>query len=141
MVGECFINNKDVTTTWGITMGAETFTALMTPPPLKPYIDNKSALLPGKQVLNDGEHAPQVEERDIQLTFYLEARSLSKFLERYNSFTEELKKGKLDIRTKYQPEVTYHCNYLSCTQYTQFNGRLAKFILKVNEPNPNNRDT
>lgn len=141
MKGECFINNKDTFTTWGIILGSESFTNLLTPPPLKAYIENKSALMDGKQVLNDENHAPKLDERDIQITFFLQARTLEQFLQRYASFTQELSKGKLDIRTKYQPGVTYHCNYVSCAQFAQFNGRLGKFVLKVNEPNPNNRET
>lgn len=140
MVGECFINNKDTHTTWGITFGAESFTNLLTFPPLKPYIENKSALLPGKQVLNDTDHAPNVDERDVQLTFNLHARNLATFLQRYESFMEELHKGKIELRTKYQSGKVYRLNYISCVQFAQFNGRLGKFILKLNEPNPADRN-
>ena len=80
-------------------------------------------------------------ERDVQLTFYLKARNLQEFLNRYSKFTQMLQNGRVDIRTKYQPTVTYRCNYVSCAQFTQFNGRLAKFVLKLNEPDPNDRAT
>ena len=140
MVEECWINNNDAYKTWGIFLSSESFTTLITSPPLKGYIENKSALMDGKQVLNDENNAPKVDERDMQIVFGIKAKNLDNFLQLYADFTEVLKKGKLDIRTKYQPGVTYHCNYISCSQLTQFNGRLGKFILKVNEPNPNNRD-
>lgn len=139
MVGELYINNKDAQQEYGIIFGAESFTTLLTPPPVKAYIENKSALTHGKQVLSGEDNPPKLDERDIQLTFFLKAKNLTQFLARYTSFSELLKAGKVDIRTKYQPNVTYHCNYISCTQFSQFNGRLAKFVLKLNEPNPNNR--
>lgn len=141
MVGELFINNKDAQKEYGISFGADSFTVLLTPAPLKPYIEDKSALSHGKQVLNDERNAPKLDERDMQLTFNLKANNLTQFLQRYAKFTEVLSLGKVDIRTKYQPDVTYHCKYISCVQFSQYNGRLAKFILKLNEPNPNNRVT
>ncbi|MCI8997673.1 MAG: hypothetical protein HFJ95_01600 [Muribaculaceae bacterium] len=139
MVGELFINNEDARKTYGIIFGEDSLTALMTPPPVKPYIENKSALVHGKQVLNDEDNPPKLDERDVQLTFYLHAKNREQFLERYQKFTTMLQKGKVDIRTKYQPGTTYHCLYISCAQFSQFNGRLAKFVLKLNEPNPKDR--
>lgn len=141
MVGELFINNKDAQKEYGISFGADSFTALLTPPPVKSYIENKSALTHGKDILCNSTITPKVDERDVQLTFYLKAINLTQFLQQYAKFTEVLQLGKIDIRTKYQPGVTYHFNYISCTQFTQFNGRLAKFVLKLNEPNPNYRIT
>ncbi len=137
MTGELFINNKDAYINWGIIFGETSFTALLTPAPLKSYIQNKSALIPGKQVLTN--NPPKVDERDLQIVFFLKAKNLDQFLTRYNSFVTELEKGTLDVRTKYQPSVTYHCIYVSCAQFSQFNGRLGKFVLKLNEPNPKNR--
>lgn len=139
MKGECFINNKDAQVAWGITFGDTSFTALLTPPSVKEYIKNKSALLDGTQVVCDEYVYPKVDERDIQLVFYLRAKNLTEFLSRYSSFVSELEKGIIDLRTKYQPDVTYHLLYLSCSQFSQFNGRLGKFILKLNEPNQKNR--
>lgn len=138
MKGEFFINGIDATT-YGITLGDDSFTALLTPPPVKDYVANKSALSHGKQVLNDTAHAPRLDERDVQITLYLHAKDLSQFLARYQEFCKVLQKGRLDLRTKYQPTEIYHCIYISCSQFAQFNGRLGKFVLKLNEPNPNNR--
>lgn len=140
MVEEFYINNREARK-YGIVFGADSLTALMTPPPVKAYIENKSALSHGKQVLNDEANPPKLDERDVQLTFYLRAKNREQFLTRYGDFCELLRGGRIDIRTKYQPGVTYHCNFISCSQYSEFNGRLAKFVLKLNEPNPNNRAT
>jgi hypothetical protein len=141
MVGEVFINSKDAQTTWGVIFGEDSFTNLLTPAPLKDYVTNKSALSHGKQVLNDESHRPKVDERDVQLTFYLRAKNLTQFLERYANFLNELQSKETELRTKYQPGVVYHLNYTSCAQFTQYNGRMAKFVLKFNEPNPNDRES
>lgn len=139
MVGEVWINGEDIAEEYGIHFLQGSLTALLTPPPVKAYISNKSALSHGKQVLNDEDTPPKLDERDIQLTFGLVAKNMTQFFDRYNRFCSLLQGGKLNIKTKYQPTVIYRCNYLSCAQFSQFNGKIAKFVLKVNEPNPNNR--
>ena len=35
--------------------------------------------------------------------------------------------------------VWYRCIYLSCTQFSQFIREMAKFSLKLNEPDPSDR--
>lgn len=139
MRGELFINNKDAYATWGIIFGNNSLAALMTPAPSKSYIQNKSALIHGKQVLFDENYRPKDDERNVQITLFLHARNLDEFFARYDSFVEELDKRQLDIKTKYQQDRVYHMLYVSCTPISQFNGRLAKFVLKLNEPNPKNR--
>ena len=136
MTGECFINGKDAYTTWGIVLSDSALTALMTPAPLKPFVENKSRTLDGKTVSIKN---PKYDERDVQVTFSLVATTKSEFLARYDSFCAELKTGAIDIRTINQPSVMYRTVYGSCTQYSMFNGRLGKFVLRLNEPNPNNR--
>ena len=139
MRGECYINNKDAHDEWGLIFGETSLSALLTPAPVKGYIENKSALIHGKQVLSGEENPPKIDERDLQLVFAIKAKNLTEFLTKYSNFVKELEKGKLNIRTKYQPGVVYHLLYVSCQQFKQFNGRLGKFILKLNEPNPKNR--
>ena len=116
----------------------------MTPPPKKSYIKNKSALSHGTQVLSDSGTNPKTDERNVQLTFGLHATSLAKFFMQYRSFVTELKKGVIDLTvhvwegSTYIKE-TYYLKYVSCNQYAEYNGRLAKFVIKFNEPNPENR--
>ena len=136
MKGECYINNKDAYTEWGIIFGETSFTALLTPAPLKNYIVNKSGANHGVQIVDT---PPVVDERNLQLTFGIKANNLSDFLVKYGSFVTELESGTIDLRTKYQPTVIYHLRYLSCQQFQQYNGRLGKFVIKFVEPNPKNR--
>lgn len=138
-----YINSstEDTETAYGVFFTDNSITALMTPAPLKSYITNKSALQPGKQVLP---YAPKVDERDVQLTFGLRASSLAQFLMRYRKFCAELEKGVIDLMVHIYEgntwiKTTYRLNYISCNQYSEFNGRLAKFTIKFSEPDPSNR--
>ncbi len=60
-------------------------------------------------------------------------------LEHGNSLIRELESGWLSISTDRLPGLVFKCVYLSCSQYSQYNGNVAKFILRLNEPNPANR--
>lgn len=138
MEGEFYINDKDAYTTWGISMDTSSLSALMTPPPMKEFIENKSRLGNGKRVITSNS---KIDERNITLTFNLTAKSEDQFFTRYNSFCEELATGVLHIRSKYQPNVVYKTIYLSCNQFTQFMRGIASFSLKLVEPNPADRTT
>lgn len=141
-----YINSTTQTTQqrWGVFFTEASITKLMTPAPKKKYITNKSALSHGKQVLTNGGNAPKTDERDVQLTFGLRATSLAKFFMQYRAFINELEKGAIDLTLHvwegdtYFAE-TYHLNYVSCSEFAEYNGRLAKFVIKFNEPNPKNR--
>ena len=114
---ELFINGKDAYTTWGISMDDTALSALMTPAPNKEFIENKSRMEHGKRVITADPFA------------------------RYDSFCNELDKGILEIKTKYQPNIVYRTIYISCNQFSQFMQGIGKFVLKLNEPNPNNRNS
>lgn len=134
--GEFYINGKDSYTTWGISMDTSSLSSLMTPPPMKEFIENKSRLEHGKRVVTSN---PKIDERSLTLTFNLTAKSEEQFFARYNSFCEELATGVLHIKSKYQPNVVYKTIYISCNQFTQFMRGIAKFSLKLVETNPKDR--
>lgn len=123
---------------WGISMDASSLSALMTPAPNKELIENKSRLEHGKRVVTSN---PKKDERDLTLTINLTARNETQFFERYTRFCEELETGVLNISTRYQPGIVYRTIYLSCVQFTQFMRGIASFSLKLNEPNPKDRNT
>ena len=39
------------------------------------------------------------------------------------------------------PNIVYRTIYISCNQFSQFMQGIGKFVLKLNEPNPNNRNS
>ena len=76
----------------------------------------------------------------MSLTLMLVASDETDFFKKYKSFcTDVLEKGFLTIQTSFEPDVYYHFEYNSCSQFTQFIRQMAKFSLKLTEPNPNDR--
>lgn len=136
MSGDLTINGTDAYTAWGLSFEDGALSALMTPAPQKELIQNKSRLAHGKSVITTN---AKVDEREISLPFHIVASSRSDFFTKYNSFCGVLAGGVLNISSRYQSGVVYHCIYLSCTQFGQYDRSMAKFVLKVCEPDPTNR--
>lgn len=136
LIGQLKINGKDAYTTWGLSMDDTSLSALMTPPSVKPYIENNNRIEHGKRVLTTSVF---MESRDITLQLNITAKNEQQFFERYASFCDELSKGVLDIETSFQQGLVYHCVYQSCTQFSEFMRGIGKFVLKLTEPNPNKR--
>ena len=130
------INGKDAKATWGIVFDSSAVSALMTPPPMKDYIANDSRLEHGRRAVTAN---AKVDKRDVTLTLSMYAGSETAFYSRYNAFCMELEGARLDIELGDLPGTVYKCVYKSCSQFTQYNGRLAKFSLKLEEPNPKDR--
>lgn len=131
----CLINGKETRSTWGVVFGEGSLSALQTPPPLKQSITNDSRLMNGKEHLRIN----KVADRDVSLTFWLCASSYEEYTERLTEFIKELTETQTVLESKFEPGIKYRLDYCSCTQYKSFNGTMAKFIIKFNEPNPTNR--
>lgn len=137
ITNQLYINGKNAYTTWGVCMDETALSALMTPAPNKEFISNKYRNKDGKHVIK---HNPRLDERDITIGFNMIAKDEDEFLYNYAKFCDEvLSTGELVLRTTYQPKVYYRCIYISCTQFSQFLRQMAKFSLKLNEPDPSNR--
>ena len=137
MKGELYINGQDAWTTWGIGMDSGSLGTLMAPPSLKDFVSNESRLEDGRQYIVTN---ARVKERELTLRLSLYAPTARLFFDRYVSFCKDvLETGIMNINTKYQQGVVYHCIYQSCSQYTQYRGKVAKFALKLIEPNPFDR--
>lgn len=135
--GQLTINGKDAYKTWGIFLEDTALSTLMTPAPNKEFISNKYRSKDGKRVIK---HDPRLDEREITVAFCMTAKDSNTFLANYGKFCEDvLANGELTISTTFQPSVWYRFVYLSCTQFSQFNRELAKFSLKLNEPDPSDR--
>lgn len=137
MFGDVTINNADAFERYGINLEDGALSALMTPPPMKEFIESRSRLKHGKTVIAK---VTKYDDREITLPFHLIAKSKTEFFTKYNMFCKEvLAKGKFEIKTKYQPNVVYRLVYISCTQFRQFIQEMAVFSLKVSEPDPTDR--
>lgn len=137
MKGETWINGKDAFTEWGVSLEDGAVSTLMTPSPIKDIVENKSRLEHGKRVIASD---VKVDSRDLTLEMHLTAKDKATFLSNYSKFCADvLETGKVDIISTYQPDMEYHCTYVSCSQFSQFAFGLAKFTLKLNEYNPKDR--
>lgn len=136
MTGDLYINGKDAYTSWGVFLDDGALSVLMTPPPMKAFLENSTPGGNGKQVLATN---PHVDERSFTIAVNLHASTEHDFFTRYQGFVSELQTGVVNIRTKYQPTVTYKCIYVSCQQFAQFRQGIGKFTLRLTEPNPADR--
>lgn len=133
------INGKDAKKTWGIVFDSSSISSLMSPAPMKSYIENASRTEHGKRIVTNSSLA-KVDYRSVNLTFALYANTEDGFFSRYASFCGEIQNtGELTIVISVQPTIAYKLIYKSCSQFTQYNNRLAKFSLKCEEPNPRDR--
>lgn len=139
MKNKCRINKKDAYLTWGVILSESAVNALRTPAPMKANVENKSRLEHGKRVIY-GSATARVDERDLTLVIYIRAYNQTQFDVRYDSFIEEIQKGRIEIELTDRPNIVYRCDYINASQFSQFNGRLGKLTLKVNEPNPKDRE-
>ena len=137
MKEKLIINGENADEKWGISLGESSLSELMTPPANKAFIENESRLQNGKQILVAN---PKVEARNLTLQLNLTAATKSAFFDKYNLFCKEvLATGVLNIETGYQEEVVYKTIYVSCSQFSQFMQGIAKFSLKLIEPDPSDR--
>lgn len=137
MKEKLIINGENADEKWGISLGESSLSELMTPPANKAFIENESRLQHGKQILVAN---PKVEARNLTLQLNLTAATKSAFFDKYNLFCKEvLATGVLNIETGYQEEVIYKTIYVSCSQFSQFMQGIAKFSLKLIEPDPSDR--
>lgn len=135
----CKINGVDALATYGVVFPDTSLNQLMNFAPLKPYITNTSAKIDGIQVLSTGQHTPRVDKQDYNLVFYLYGSNLSEFNQRRDALEAVMRAGAFTLWVAERPTCLYRLIYNSSSQFTQYNGRLAKFTLRVEEPNPNNR--
>ncbi|WP_289059947.1 hypothetical protein [uncultured Bacteroides sp.] len=137
MKEKLIINGENADEKWGISLGESSLSELMTPPANKAFIENESRLQHGKQILVAN---PKVEARNLTLQLNLTAATKSAFFDKYNLFCKEvLATGVLNIETGYQEGVVYKMIYVSCSQFSQFMQGIAKFSLKLIEPDPSDR--
>lgn len=128
------INGKDAKTVFGVTLDESSLGQLMAPPPMKERVSSSSRIEHGARVVTD---APAyVDSRDITLQLNISAKTQSDFLSKYALFCNELKEKEIVIKTI---TGTYHCIYLSCSQFSQFMRGIGKFTLRLREYNPTNR--
>ena len=130
---------KDVFTEYGISFTESSLSRLMTPAPNKEAIENKSRLQNGKRVIRKTTYVKK-DERSVDLEMHIYAHDSSTFWSRFESFCDYfLDNGFFDIRHSHAPSKVFRMTYQSCSQFSEYAEQLAKFTLRLNEPDPTNR--
>lgn len=137
-MNDLLINNKDAYATWGVRMGDGFLDTIGAPAPMKEFIENKSRLEHGKQMIVSN---PKLNEREITLSFTIEGSSQSDYLIKKKTFFEELYKGTVNIQVPANSTEIYHLIYLgkSITYAQSLDRNFGKISSKFCEPNPINR--
>lgn len=148
--GEVFFR-KDKTATWvdvydvyGISFTDASLSRLVTPPPKKENIENKSRLQHGKRVVRKTSYV-RTDERNVSLEMHLSAPGKAAFWQRYRAFCADfLDNGFFEIRHRdfvdgYGNMLIFRVTYEACEEFSEFMQQLAKFTLTLNEPDPTNR--
>ncbi|MCQ2105943.1 MAG: hypothetical protein MJZ26_09145 [Fibrobacter sp.] len=137
MKGDLFINGVDAYTTYGLGISEAAISALICPPANKELIRNESRLTPGAQYIV-GAQVP--DERQLTLEAYIKADNITAMYTALNTlYNSVFKAGLFTLKTSDLPDVTFKLKYNNFRQFTEFNGRLANFILNVTEPDPTDR--
>lgn len=133
--GLCKINGKDLWNVWGGLLQRGAYEALMTPSGLKSFIENKSRLKDGTDVIVK---EPKVEERTFSISIRIRGDSEAQYLSRYQSFINELQSGMLRLEVP-ALKTTYKLLYENCTKYGNCGKKAGLFNIKFREPNPKDR--
>lgn len=129
------INGTDAWTAWGVYLTPDSLGSLLAPPPMKERITSTSRLENGVRTITDD--APRVDQRDFTFQIGIYGATESDFISHVSSFCSMLTESKeINITVLGQ---TYHCIYISCSQFSQWLRGVGKFSLKLREFNPANR--
>ena len=131
--------NGDAFDLFGVSLSDGAVGTLLTPPAAKERVSNESRLENGKRI--DIQAPAYVQSRELTLEMHLIANSYEQFLSRWRAFIAAITATGEGIKlryTVYGQQIEFNLQYLSCTQFAAYDGRLAKFALRFIERNPNN---
>lgn len=125
----------------GVSLEKGSYAALLTPAPLKDFVENNDPTKDGTEVLTqkkDGTPLARIAERDVTLTFLIVGDSQSDFMAKYAQFVGILQSGNISL---YIADLgrTFSLIYRSSTQYDNYRLKACKLAVKFREPNPANR--
>lgn len=137
-MADLIINNKDALKEWGVRMSNNFLDILGAPVSLKEFIENKSRLEHGKEMVVE---SPKLDERELALTFTIQGISPEDYQIKKKAFYDELYKGTIDIQVPDNCSEVYHLVYLGkSVSYAQSLDRtFGKITSKFCEPNPVSR--
>lgn len=135
MTGDLFINGVDAYT-YGVVMGEGFIGAILSPPPQKENIENKSRNEHGKRIISH----PKMDERSVNLTFNVEGNTQSEFIANLKSFYTALGSGVFKINVPCLGTEIYKLYFQKQNQFAMNEERtFCKITATFNEPNPADR--
>lgn len=130
---------RDIYETYGVTLTRGWREALLKPAAVKDYSKNDSRLEDGIRIIAKKEYAKK-KERDIQLSFLLEAESETQYLANYEKFLNDIAySGMIYLKVPVMNKV-FKVVYTDCHKFGDFGLEKGNFTLKLTEPNPADRD-
>ena len=137
-LGELNINGDDAYQLYGLSISDGGKAELMCPAPNKERARNTSRLRHGSEIAGSLERK---DSRVLALPVHITAPNSVTGLQRFKDFCQVLDGGTVNIElTRDLPGVIFRCKYISCTNFMEFRNEMFKFTLKLEEPNPKNRD-
>ena len=129
----------DIKATYGVFFTSSSVSSLMTPAPMKDGAENDSRLQHGVRDIDTSDDA-RFDKRDVSLEIHITAETEDVFLSNYSAFCNNiLSKRYFTLTTDYMPGVYYRFRYDSCSQFSEWFQKIAKFMLKLTELDPTNR--
>ena len=128
------INGKPLSQ-FGATMLSGAYAELMTPAPLKSFLENKDRSKDGTDVFISN---PRQDEKEVTLNFIITGSSQAEYISRYNAFLSELYTGQVSLFVE-DLNQTFRLLYSSVTKFGNYRLHACEIALKFREPNPTNR--
>lgn len=130
------INGYDAQAQYGVVFPPSAINAIMTPASLKEFVTNESRDEDGSRIIF---HNPRQAQRELTIEMHLHASSQQQLISRYKQLIRIFEAGMFTIElVDRNPGDIYRFIYESCNSFSM-GERLAKFVLKLIEPNPTNR--
>ena len=124
---------------FGITLVRGWREALLTPAPVKGYVINDSRLEHGQSVIAAPKFAKK-DKREVSISFFLEGNSEEDYLQKYEAFLNKIAySGEFCLKVPRLKRV-FKLVYTQCSQFGDYGLKKGKFVLKLTEYNPNDRE-
>ena len=138
LVGEADTAYADLDT-FGVTLVRGWREALLTPAAVKNYVTNDCRLEHGQSVIATSKYA-KIDKRDVSLTLLLEGSSQDDYLSKYETFLQKIAySGQFCMKVPCLKRV-FKLVYSQCSQFGDYGLKKGKFVLKLTEYNPNDRE-
>lgn len=131
-----YINGQDILSTWDAFMLESSYNSLLTPVNPKSNIENKNRNEHGKRVLIGD---VKLDESTIQLLFHIQGTSTSDYLQKKQSFENELRSGWILLAVQSLKTAYKLCSPEFLDLSTGIGIREGTISVRFTEPNPDDR--